>query len=115
MKKIFCILLVIVIFSCSDDSSDDSQSGNTISGYVYDKITGEPLSGVIVSFGDIVSVTGVSGNYILDLGQTSGVMTDTLYLYRINYCSFVFPGLEIDTGESYDYNFYMDVSGVTVA
>lgn len=67
MKRFFSFLLLILIFSCSQDLHENSESSKYggISGVVADRATGDPVSVVQLTLkpSGKTTVTGTDGSY----------------------------------------------------
>lgn len=106
-----------LLTGCPDNGVGPSQDGVTkkISGVVRDSISGDPVSGVTVTFGDSSTTTGADGSFSLDLGVTSGVATGSWSTSASEYEYNYWEGVVVDTSKDSDLRVYIKNPGVYTA
>ena len=83
--------MLLLILSCPIPTAEpppvfgDGIASNYLRGLVYDSITGEPVEGVTVSFGSRAAESGWDGSFIIEFGQSSGILEDSWSVYKDGY------------------------------
>jgi len=88
----------LIALSGNDSTgSDISKSNGVISGQVVDKLTGEGLSGVKISFSDGTEMyTDLNGNFEVTVSGNNNYQIQTNY---ISYETYTIANLHINAGE----------------
>ncbi len=76
----------------------------TITGNVYDEITGDPVSGITVSLDNEQDTTDASGNFSISISKSpvGGKIIASLGVYGTGYLFKYYEDVEIDTETTYD-------------
>lgn len=106
-----------LLMGCPDNGVGPSPDGVTkkISGVVRDSVSGDPVSGVDVTFADSSTTTGVDGSFSLDLGVTSDVVTGSFSTSASGYEYNYWEEVVADTSKDSDLQVYIKNPGVDTA
>ena len=111
VKVMLALTIVLVALGLLVPGCDLGGGGgatNKITGVVRDAGSGDLVAAVTVSFGSSSATTGVDGSFSLDLGASSGVVTDDFSVYCSGYISRFVAQVPVNASQSTSLTIYLD-------
>lgn len=107
-KKLFLWLAglaaVVLLCTCAQPTSPPPGGGRPgatyLTGLVYDSVTGDPLQGVVLRFGERSTETGIDGSFSIALGESGEILIGDWLVFKEGYQFIYVDRVSIDSSSS---------------
>jgi len=83
------LAVVLLLSSCTSPTSPppggEEPAVTHLTGLVYDSVTGDPVQGVALRFGERSTETGVDGSFIISLGESGETLVADWLVFKEGY------------------------------